>query len=151
MLIHVYAYTYEIQKKHDSTGKQHHEYHNQFNTLINSFAVSMPCRACRQHLKKYLLNHPISYEIDLFKYSVDLHNAVNTIQKKKVKSYSQALHLIQDYITHFPSQPESSSIVEIIANKQHSKSNISLYTLSVIAAVLFIICCCLSIKMCYKK
>lgn len=151
IVIHVYAYTYEFQKKHDSTGKQHQDYHKQFVTLLHSFAVSMPCQACRQHLKKYLLNHPIPYEIDLFQYSVDLHNAVNILQKKKVVSYNYALQLIQDYISHFPSRQESSSIIEMIANKQHNKKNISLYTLSVIAAVLFILCGCLSIKMCCKK
>jgi len=49
--------------------------------LIKMYAQSFVCVECRLHIRKYIKNNPLpqnASNVELFKWTVDFHNAVNT-------------------------------------------------------------------------
>ena len=68
-----------------------------FVQYISTMSVWLPCKKCRAHCQQYLRANPIPTS-NLFKWSVDFHNAVNRRLKRQEYSYYEAfdmLHSIQ--------------------------------------------------------
>lgn len=73
-----------------------------FIRLMHLWANNFPCEnPCRVHFKKYLADHPMSFEKmisywDYFYYTVDFHNAVNLRLGKSTLSRAQAFQMYKD-------------------------------------------------------
>lgn len=63
--------------------------------FINLLALTHPCLECRNHMTNYLNAHPLSQVNikDLFKYTVEFHNAVNKRLNKPLISLEDATNL----------------------------------------------------------
>lgn len=65
------------------------------------------CKSCQEGYLKILNSHPIRLQskIDLFKWTVDIHNAVNTKLGKNITSYQEAFQLWNvQFPTQYPTQ-----------------------------------------------
>lgn len=59
---------------------------------------SLPCMKCRNNFSKHLKTHPITDKVlssrqNLFNWTVDIHNEVNKIHRKKIWTYEETLPL----------------------------------------------------------
>ena len=68
------------------------------NQFVNSLPGIIPCLDCQEHLKENLVTLPFDRS-DPFKWSVNLHNLVNSQIGKKNVSYSEALAFWEDKMT----------------------------------------------------
>ena len=59
-------------------------------TFINSYQMVLPCYWCRIHFSEVIAENPIP-DIDIFKWSIDVHNIVNKKLGKPVMTYEDAL------------------------------------------------------------
>lgn len=73
------------------------EQKNSYANFINSLPAVIPCSTCSQHLHQNLADQPVEAVLaagggspELFKWSVDLHNRVNTQLSKTRVSYEDA-------------------------------------------------------------
>lgn len=64
-----------------------------FVQYVSMMRVWLPCSKCRSHFQKYVRSHPIR-STDMFKWSVDFHNAVNRKLRRPEYSYSHALEMM---------------------------------------------------------
>lgn len=58
--------------------------------LIEHYSLNFFCDHCRQHMVKYIQQHPINHE-NLFAWTVDFHNSVNKRLGKKLMTHEEAL------------------------------------------------------------
>ncbi len=67
--------------------------------FFESLANLIPCPVCREHYKQHITKNPITPNLDsrtdLFKWTVDLHNAVNETQGKPKWTVDEALAYIK--------------------------------------------------------
>ena len=97
-VLHTISFNYPI----NPTKKQKKYYYNFYNNLKNI----LPCKYCRDNLKKNLLILPLNIEVfedrnTLSKYVYDLHELVNKmLDKKSVLSYDD----VRDRYEHFRSR-----------------------------------------------
>ena len=67
-----------------------------YKTFFKTLGNVLPCPICQVHYKTNLveeeLNNALNSNIDLFRWSVDMHNKVNSINEKKIISYEEALN-----------------------------------------------------------
>lgn len=63
--------------------------------FINLLSLTHPCLECRNHMTNYLTTHPLSQVglKDLFRYTVEFHNAVNKRLNKPLISLEDATNL----------------------------------------------------------
>ena len=78
---------------------------------ITNFASVIPCGICAHHFKQNLVSHPLkgkalSGKLNLFNWSVDMHNEVNKKHGKHIYTYEEAL---DDLLNK---KPTSSTTVE---------------------------------------
>jgi Erv1 / Alr family len=63
-----------------------------YSAFFESLGNVIPCKKCRDHLKENLSKvPPIAADTDMFEWSVNLHNVVNTMLKKPTVSQEEAL------------------------------------------------------------
>jgi hypothetical protein len=63
-----------------------------FTAFFESLSSVLPCKKCRDHLRENLGKMPpITADTDMFAWSVDLHNVVNTMLKKPTMTRDAAL------------------------------------------------------------
>jgi hypothetical protein len=71
-----------------------------YNTFYNTLTHLLPCAKCRNHLEKNLSEmSPITSvknKEELFKWTVELHNKINTITGKKVENFDKMYKLWTD-------------------------------------------------------
>ncbi len=67
--------------------------------FYESLANLIPCPVCREHYKEHLKNFPLTPNLDsrsdLFRWSVDLHNAVNKMLNKPIWSQEEVINYIK--------------------------------------------------------
>ena len=66
-----------------------------FKKFVESYPLVLPCEMCREHFAAVLQAFPFPEDggpKELFKWTVDLHNAVNTDMGKSKMTYEQALN-----------------------------------------------------------
>ena len=71
------------------------EYKDKYINFFNTFKVIIPCKICRDHYNKNINKDNFNIENNInnnniFNWTVDLHNSVNKINKKKQWSYEEA-------------------------------------------------------------
>lgn len=68
----------------------------------------LPCRYCRQHYHENLKHLPIKADSkkDLVLWTIDLHNKVNSVTKKRILSREEALKKIISMYKKYPDNPE---------------------------------------------
>lgn len=61
--------------------------------FLNSLQYALPCPICGEHFRENMEKYPprLDSKREFFEWTVDLHNAVNRMNKKKVISYDQAI------------------------------------------------------------
>jgi hypothetical protein len=63
--------------------------------FLESLQVLIPCPICREHYKSHIVKAPIGPSLDsrkdLFSWSVDLHNAVNTMLGKRIYTETEVI------------------------------------------------------------
>lgn len=68
---------------------------DKFKIFFSTLGDVLPCTVCRNHYKENLVNAELekglNSNIDLFRWTVDMHNKVNKLQNKRVISYEEAL------------------------------------------------------------
>jgi hypothetical protein len=110
--------------------------------FFESLANLIPCPVCREHYKKHITKTPISTYLDskkdLFKWTVDLHNAVNMSLGKPMWTVEEALA----YIKLLGERGRSPIITDRDFTEQHMASFLKgtaygIAGTSAIAAVLF--------------
>jgi hypothetical protein len=94
--IHVICYNYDILFE----GKKKNEYYGNMMTIISTLVYLIPCSHCRKCYASFLKNNkfPIS---KTFRWSVDLHNMVNSKLGKKIVDCEIAWHRM--FTTFHPS------------------------------------------------
>ena len=70
-------------------------YKNEYNTFFDTLKVIIPCSICRNHYNQNINKDGLSIENNMnsdriFEWTVDLHNEVNKMHRKKVWSYDEA-------------------------------------------------------------
>ncbi len=82
--IHLVALTYPIKP----TKKDTEEYSKFFQSL----GRVLPCEVCAYHYSQKIKEHPpkLGSQMELFQWTVDIHNSVNKEHGKKIYSYEQA-------------------------------------------------------------
>ena len=91
--LHYFAYNYPVNPNDEEKS-----------SVLKLFDVmstdGLPCRKCKQHFKKWIeKNNPINFvnnKDELFKYLVDLHNNVNTQNKKETMTIENAILIYND-------------------------------------------------------
>jgi Erv1 / Alr family len=67
--------------------------------FFTSLSDLLPCAACRDHWREILRVHPlenaVNSRMDLLKWSIDVHNAVNVASGKTALSYEKSISLIE--------------------------------------------------------
>ena len=81
----------------DKPSEQQKEDYKKFYLLFSSV---LPCKICREHYIKTLINHPLTDSIlenkdNLIKWTIDLHNIVNQDLGYKILSYEDAIYDIK--------------------------------------------------------
>jgi predicted GNAT superfamily acetyltransferase len=68
---------------------------NNYKFFYNNLQNILPCLKCRVHYAENIKNDPIDNHlhsnIDLFNWTVDIHNIINREYNKKIYSYDEAL------------------------------------------------------------
>ena len=68
---------------------------NNYKFFYNNLRNTLPCLKCRVHYAENIKNNPIdnhlNSKIDLFKWTVDIHNITNKDNNKYIYSYDEAL------------------------------------------------------------
>lgn len=61
--------------------------------FLHSLEHALPCSICGEHFKENMEKMPprLSSKREFFEWTVDVHNEVNRLNKKKVISYNQAI------------------------------------------------------------
>ena len=74
-------------------------------TFVDTFALVIPCASCRVHFSEVLKANPVPQTddpIELFNWSVDVHNIVNARIGKETIGYEEALKV---WISMNPPEP----------------------------------------------
>ena len=70
-----------------------------FSNYITELSLHFPCHRCGEHLRDYLLQHPLTdywnLELGMFRWSVELHNHVNIQLRKPTHSWQEVLQQYQ--------------------------------------------------------
>jgi hypothetical protein len=63
-----------------------------YRTFFDSLVPVLPCPACSNHYRGNMLKYPIrlNNRLELFRWTVDMHNEVNVSKGKKVYTYEEA-------------------------------------------------------------
>lgn len=61
-----------------------------FKALVESYVYNLPCKKCRRHFAKLLVEFPVDSVPDPFVWSVEAHNAVNRQLGKPIISVEEA-------------------------------------------------------------
>lgn len=90
IIFHIFALNYK------------EEYREHYIIFFNSFKIIVPCSICREHYIKNTnkqnmsIEHNINSE-NIFNWTVDLHNNVNSKNSKKIWNYDEAKNFYQEY------------------------------------------------------
>ena len=71
---------------------------NNYKLFLTMISNILPCSICNSHFKENLIKYPLSDEvlstrINLFNWSIDMHNEVNKSHSKKTISYEEGLDI----------------------------------------------------------
>lgn len=82
--IHLVALTYPAKPTQDDVR----EYHQFFESL----GSVLPCEICAYHYREKIKDNPpkLGSQMELFEWTVDIHNSVNKDNKKKIYTYDEA-------------------------------------------------------------
>ncbi len=72
-----------------------------YNNFFNTFKFILPCEICEQHYRSQLLRTNLNLEKnnnknDLFRWTVNIHNNVNSMNNKKIMSYEEARKIYEN-------------------------------------------------------
>lgn len=64
----------------------------EYKDFFELLSAVLPCPACSNHYRDNLLKYPIRLDnrLELFRWTVDIHNEVNAKKNKKIYSYEEA-------------------------------------------------------------
>lgn len=64
----------------------------EYRTFFEALVSVLPCPACSNHYRGNMLKYPIRLDnnLELFRWTVDMHNEVNISKKKRVYTYEEA-------------------------------------------------------------
>jgi len=69
--------------------------------FFNNLKGSIPCDKCRIHYRQRLEKNPIMNHLDnkqaLFKFTIDLHNQVNSSLGKKIYTYDEVVQIYKEH------------------------------------------------------
>lgn len=110
----------------------------------------LPCNICNEHYNAHLLIYPLtdtvlSKKINLINWTIDMHNAVNKINKKKIYGYTEALEIIRNnYENNYKISPiiKNSLPNNLSINNNSSinnKKNTNLYLYVIIVILVFLL------------
>jgi hypothetical protein len=92
-----------------------------FVQLVESFTKVLPCPMCQEHFARILQVHPIQdafkSNVDLFIWSVDVHNEVNKIIGKPTMSIADAVVMWADrtgYESQEPPLPLQNALLALV-------------------------------------
>lgn len=83
-------------------------------TFVDTFSFVIPCAGCRVHFADVLKTHPVPQtddSIELFNWSVDVHNIVNERIGKKTMDYEEAY---KTWMTMQPPEPANQIDFKIV-------------------------------------
>lgn len=82
--IHYVALTYPSKPTEKDKAK--------YLKFFESLQDVLPCEICASHFREHMKQHPIKMETnrELFNWTVDIHNIVNTQNGKKILTYDEA-------------------------------------------------------------
>lgn len=82
--IHYVALTYPSKPTEKDKAK--------YLKFFESLQDVLPCEICASHFREHMKQHPIKLETnrELFNWTVDIHNIVNTQNGKKILTYDEA-------------------------------------------------------------
>lgn len=70
-------------------------YKNEYNTFFDTFKTIIPCKICRNHYIHNISNDKMNIKNNvnsdrIFNWTIDIHNMVNNMNKKKIWSYNDS-------------------------------------------------------------
>ena len=88
------------------------QYKNEYNIFFDTFKIIIPCKICRNHYISNISNNSMNITNNvnsdrIFQWTIDIHNSVNNMNKKKTWSYNdsnkyyQSLKLNNELIRQF--------------------------------------------------
>ena len=77
------------------------KYNDQYIKFFNTFKVIIPCRICRNHYIQNINKENMQIENNInsdriFNWTIDLHNSVNKMHRKKTWTYDNARNYYQN-------------------------------------------------------
>ena len=80
---------------HTITLNYNEQYKEEYKNFFESLKITIPCKICRNHYTQNVNKDELSFERNInpdriFNWTVDLHNEVNKMHRKKVWSYDEA-------------------------------------------------------------
>jgi hypothetical protein len=96
------------------------EYKDEYIKFFHTFKTIIPCKICKEHYIKHITSSPDMYienninEDRFFKWTVDLHNAVNKMNHISQWSYEKALEHYK--VNNFNNQAFKLFILEYVKN-----------------------------------
>jgi hypothetical protein len=119
--IHLVALTYPDKPTQEDVK----EYHQFFESL----GSVLPCEFCAHHYREKIKVNPpkLGSQMELFQWTVDIHNSVNKDNKKKIFTYEQAFNEINKKLEGKGKKPEYSNY--LVSGVALSVSVITMITL----------------------
>jgi hypothetical protein len=125
-----------------------------YKTFLTYIGKVLPCKSCNEHYNQHLEIFPLSDEvlsnnINLTKWSIDMHNQVNKLHGEKIYDYDEAIELIKKNFNCPQTLPkqveklvEEKEVKEV--KEKPTKNNTTTYILLLL--ILFIIAAALIFK-----
>ena len=90
---------------HTLTLNYNEQYKDEYKNFFDSLKITIPCRICRNHYSQNVDKAELSFDQNInperiFNWTVDLHNEVNKMNRKKVWSYDEARNFYTRFNFH---------------------------------------------------
>ena len=78
---------------------------NNYRTFFENLEHVLPCAVCSENYSKHLIKFPLNDNVlqnrmNLFKWTVDIHNEVNKLTGKSILSYDHAIKLYTEFFVN---------------------------------------------------
>lgn len=93
---HLWHYMHMISFNHPNNPNSEDVYHQK--VFLENLQHTLPCNKCKMHYKQYISKYPpkLNTKMDYIKWVIDLHNAVNERNGKKIYNYDEAIEEIRN-------------------------------------------------------
>ena len=123
--IHLVALTYPVQPTEDDK--------KEYLKFYQSLGSVLPCEICAAHYAQKIKDNPpnLGSQMDLFHWTVDIHNSVNREGGKKIYTYDQAFNEINKNLKNKKKPEYSNYLVSGVALSVSVITMITLFAYSV--------------------